>query len=272
MKKLLICLIMIFAFSTLVSAAPADQTSDYSKLTVIEKMRMPVEVEQKNVKEPERIGASYMVDRYDNSKIEAEAAARAARLSKIIDMTPEPVSKSQVAQNNNLPNVAVIYLNNSKSTYNDDVDKFILPLLGQALPADKYNLIDGAIYLERLNKVGIVDLSTAERADILDAFKGDNVDYIVIMEIQPFISTNKITFFTIGKDITTSIPFKIIDVINGRYLYNGKFTEKASDSSMVGAIGNKSVAKKALNNAAIQMTSVIETRLPAGKPTLNPVK
>lgn len=272
MRKLLICLIMIFAFSTLVSAAPSEQASDYSRLTVVEKMRMPVEVEQKSVNEPTRTGSMYSSESYDRSKVEAEAAARAARLAKIIDMTPEPVTKSQAVQNTNLPNVAVLYLNNSKSTYNDDVDKFILPRLGQALPADKYNLIDGAIYLERLNKVGIVDLSTAERADILDAFKGDNVDYIVIMEIQPFISTNKITFFTVGKDITTAIPFKIVDVVNSRYLYNGKFTEKASDSSMVGAIGNKSVAKKALNNAAIQMASVIETRLPTTKPVLTPVK
>ena len=52
------------------------------------------------------------------------------------------------------------------------------------------------------------------------------------------------TFFTVGKDITTTVPLKIIDLVNGKYLYNGKFTEKASDSTMIGGIGNKSVAMK----------------------------
>ena len=65
--------------------------------------------------------------------------------------------------------------------------------------------------------------------------------------MQPFIARDKVTFFTVGKDITTTVPLKIIDLVNGKYLYNGKFTEKASDSTMIGGIGNKSVAMKALN-------------------------
>ena len=94
-------------------------------------------------------------------------------------------------------------------------------------------------YIEKLNKVGIVDITTAERADIVDAFEGEDVDYVVFIEVQPFIARDKVTFFTVGKDITTTVPLKIIDLVNGKYLYNGKFTEKASDSTMIGGIGNK---------------------------------
>lgn len=228
---------MLFMFSTIAQAAESDVPDNYKNLTVVQKMRMPV-----------------------NQVVEKKAPL-SDRLSQIVDQ-PAPTK----AVKNNLPNVAVLYINNSKSTYNDEVDMRVLPSLGQALPAEKYNLIDGAIYIERLSKVGIADLSTAERADILEAFRGDDIDYIVILEIQPFVARDKLTFFTVGKDITTAVPFKIIDVVNGRYLYNGKFTEKASSSSMIGGIGNKSVALKALDTVNTQIASVIETRLPQTKP------
>lgn len=131
---------------------------------------------------------------------------------------------------------------------------------------DKYIYINGEPYIEKLNKVGIVDITTAERADIVDAFEGEDVDYVVFIEVQPFVARDKITFFTVGKDITTTVPLKIIDLINGKYLYNGKFTEKASDSTMIGGIGNKSVAMKALNKINEQITSVLIARLPEEKP------
>ena len=92
------------------------------------------------------------------------------------------------------------------------------------------------------------------------------MDYVVFIEVQPFVARDKITFFTVGKDITTTVPLKIIDLINGKYLYNGKFTEKASDSTMIGGIGNKSVAMKALNKINEQITSVLIARLPEEKP------
>lgn len=270
MKKFLICLAMLFMFSTIAQAAEPTPDSDYQKLTVIQKMRMPAQVEKEN-EETKYKGMGTYLYREDDGRAEKDAAALNKRLSQIIDMTPTTTSEQTPVKNKMLPNVAILYINNSKSTYNDEVDMSVLPNLGNSLPADKYNLVDGAIYLERLNKVGIADLSTAERADILDAFRGDDIDYIVIMEIQPFIARDKMTFFTVGKDITTAVPFKIIDVVNGRYLYNGKFTEKASGSTMVGLIGNKSISLKALNAVNTQVSSVVETRLPQTKPVILPV-
>ena len=65
--------------------------------------------------------------------------------------------------------------------------------------------------------------------------------------------------------MTTSIPFKMIDLVSGKYLYVGKFTEKASDSTAIGGIGNKSVAVKALNNVGQKIASIIDVRLPKTK-------
>ena len=63
-------------------------------------------------------------------------------------------------------------------------------------------------------------------------------------------------------DMTAILPLKIIDLQTGKYLYNGKMTEFACDSTMFGGVGNKSVAVKALQAALDKATAVIGTRLP----------
>ena len=158
-----------------------------------------------------------------------------------IRVESDPVYRAEKAKRmENMPKVAVLYVNNAETTYNDEVDGVVLGNLEKCINDDKYIYINGEPYVEKLNKVGIVDITTAERADIVDAFEGE--------------------------DITTTVPLKIIDLVNGKYLYNGKFTEKASDSTMIGGIGNKSVAMKALNKINEQITSVLTVRLPEEKP------
>jgi hypothetical protein len=164
-----------------------------------------------------------------------------------------------------LPKVAVLYINNAKTTYDNEVDQKVLGDLALALPAAKYTRVDGAPYLAKLQKMGMTDLSAAERSDIVEAFKGDDVDYCLYIEVQPFVARDKVTVFTIGKDITAVVPFKIIDLANNKYLYNGKFTEKGSDSTVIGLIGNKSVALKVLGKIDKQMATVIDSQLPATK-------
>ena len=183
-----------------------------------------------------------------------------------IRVESDPVYQAEKAKRmENMPKVAVLYVNNAETTYNDEVEGVVLGNLEKCINDDKYIYINGEPYIEKLNKVGIVDITTAERADIVDAFEGEDVDYVVFIEVQPFIARDKVTFFTVGKDITTTVPLKIIDLVNGKYLYNGKFTEKASDSTMIGGIGNKSVAMKALNKINEQITSVLTVRLPEEK-------
>ncbi len=232
MKKFLLILIALLIITSVTYASENISIEDYKKLSLIEKIYLSKEKSTVNL---------------DN------------RISSIVNDGTKQKADDR-------PKVAVLYINNAKSTYDTEVDMHVLPNLGQSLPQSKYQPVDGTIYLERLNKIGIVDLSTAERADIMDVFKGDDIDYAIILEIQPFLARDKITFFTIGKDITTVVPFKIIDIANNKYLYNGKFTEKASGSSMIGLIGNKSMALKALSVVKMQISSAIETRLPQTKP------
>lgn len=165
-----------------------------------------------------------------------------------------------------LPNVAVLYVNNAKTTYDRELDEAVLSNLVQALPASQYNYVDGAPYVEKLSKIGITDITTAERADILATFAGENIDYVVFVEIQPLVVRDKLTLFSVGKDVSMVVPLKVIDLGGNRYLYNGKFTEKASDSTFIGGIGNKSVALKALQKINIQLRATLAERLPKVKP------
>ncbi|MHC1718944.1 MAG: hypothetical protein AB9883_09885 [Acidaminococcaceae bacterium] len=185
----------------------------------------------------------------------------------------DPVYQAALAAKQaNMPKVVVLYVNNAKSTYDDEVDKNVKTNLAKAISPDKYLTIDGAPYVEKLKKAGTTDIATAERADIISAFAGEDIDYVVFLEVQPFITRDKMTFFTIGKDVTATVPFKMIDLVNNKYLYNGKFTEKASDSSAIGGIGNKSVAMKALDKINEQINATIAERLPAAKQSPIPQK
>lgn len=170
------------------------------------------------------------------------------------------------------PKVAVLYVNNAKSTYDDAVDKEIFKYLNAALPEQIYDLVDGAPFLEKLNQMGYMDLSMAERTDYVEAFAGTDVDYCLYLEIQPFVARDKVTFFTIGKDITTAVPFRIINLGTGRYIYTGKYTEKASDSTVVGGIGNKSVALKAIGHVGEMLMVEIQNRLPKTRAAVEPAQ
>ena len=54
----------------------------------------------------------------------------------------------------------------------------------------------------------------AERADIIDSFKNESMDYVMYVSIEPLVVRDKITFFTVGKDVTVVMALKIIDLKN----------------------------------------------------------
>lgn len=155
--------------------------------------------------------------------------------------------------------VALLYINNTKSTYDNEIDKKMNDNFNKLL--SNYDVLPGNKYIDLLSKSGITDISTADRSDIIDALKDQDIDYLVYVELEPFIRKEKFTLFTQGIDMTATVPIKIIDMKNNKYLYNGKFTELGSDSSIL-MVGNKSVSMLALDKVITKMNAVIETRLP----------
>lgn len=174
-------------------------------------------------------------------------------------------SVTAFAAENVKPNVAVMYINNAKTKFDADIDKVMQEELARDIPSSVYNYVDGSTFVAKLNSMGIMDISSAERSDIVDCIAEDNVDYVVFVEIQPMVRKEKMHFFNYGIEMTTQIPFKIIDVVNNKYLYNGKFVEKGEDSTVIGGLGNKGSAMKALDRANLQMKTVLAARLPVTK-------
>lgn len=167
--------------------------------------------------------------------------------------------KEQVVEKK-LPQLAVLYVNNAKTKYDDAIDEKIMQNIDEILK-NRYEKISGEKYIADLNKKGITDISMAERADIMDSFKNESMDYVMYVSIEPLIVRDKMTFFTVGKDVTVVMALKIIDLKNNRYVYNGKFTEKASDSTAIGGIGNKSVTLKGIDKINKSIKEVFLARM-----------
>lgn len=164
-----------------------------------------------------------------------------------------------------MPAVAIMYINNAKTTYDYELDQAMLNNLTRCLNTNTYYYVDGSPYLQYLHQQGIGDITAAERADIIDAFADSGIDYAIFMQLEPFFRKETITVFTQGKQMTATVPFKIIDLKNNKYIYNGKFTELAKDSTIIGDVGNKSVSLKALEKVNAKIANIILERMPVAK-------
>lgn len=157
---------------------------------------------------------------------------------------------------NKLPRVALLYINNAKTDYDAEIDAKIIDHI-KWVAANRWTLVPGDIYKDKLASMGIQSITMAERADILATAKQGEVDALLLIEVEPFTVRDVMTFFTVGKKVTASIPVKAIDCNTGIYLYNGKFVELAQDNTMIGAIGNKSVSMKALDQIFSKFDPVV---------------
>lgn len=161
------------------------------------------------------------------------------------------------------PVVATIYINNAKTTYDGEITAKLTERFDAKLAM--YDIRKGDRYVEKLDKIGVTDISVAERADILKAFEGEGVDYVVYAEVQPPILQEWIAFFNAGYKVTVVVPVKILDIKAGRYLYNGKFTEQADNSAVIGGVGTKAAVMTAMDLILAKTDEVLVNRMPVKK-------
>ena len=166
-----------------------------------------------------------------------------------------------------LPKVAVMYVNNSQASYYKAIDKEIMKNFKVILNPYIYQFIDGTPYMKQLAEMGIEDLTTAERADILDAYEGSDIDYVIFLQIEPMWRKDKVTTFSKGKEMTAVAPFKMLDIKNRKALYNGRITRVGETSTMFFKLGNKSVAMEAIELINEKVNYEIKKRLPKYKRT-----
>lgn len=174
-------------------------------------------------------------------------------------VTNAKIEQERISQ---LPRVGVVYVNDAQTTYNKRIDKFVLENLHECINESSYQYIDGLTFIDKLIDYGLQDLSTAERADIIDALYDEKLDYLVFLEIEPITTKSKSTVFSKGKSAVITAPFKIIDMRNNRTLYNGEITEQGKTTVMMGKIGNKSVALEGVKRVNEQVKQILAQRLP----------
>jgi len=162
--------------------------------------------------------------------------------------------------NKTKPVVVTIYINNAKSTYDDEITKKLADRFNAKLTS--YDIHSGEKFIEKLNKMGVTDITSAERADIVGAFNGESVDYVVYAEVQPPIINSWRSMFNIGIKATVTIPVKILDIKNNKYLYNGKFTDQADNSTMFGGVGTKAAVLSAMDLVLVKTDEILTNRIP----------
>ena len=163
---------------------------------------------------------------------------------------------------NRRPVVAIVYENNAKTKYDKTIDKKLFEYLDAAMPVRTYDLVDGRTCKAKLADNGIEDIADAERADIIDALAGSGVDYFLYLGVNPVQVKDKSSLLAAGKIANTSLPFRIVDINNDKYVYTKTYTESAKTMSAIGGVGSKSVTLEIITRVGKQIQNVIETRLP----------
>ena len=165
-------------------------------------------------------------------------------------------------QAHNRPVVAIVYENNAKTKYDKTIDKKLFEYLDAALPAKTYELVDGREYKVMLSEAGIEDIADAERADVIDALAGSGVDYFLYLGVTPVQVKDKSSWLAAGKIANTTLPFRIIDINNNKYIYTKTYTESGKTMSAIGGVGSKSVTLEIITRVGKQIQSAIESRMP----------
>jgi len=160
------------------------------------------------------------------------------------------------------PVVAIVYENNAKTKYDNSIDKKLFEYLDAAMPAKTYDLVDGKPFKQELAETGIEDIADAERADIIDVLEGSGVDFFLYLGVNPVQIKDKSSLLAKGKIANTTIPFRIIDINNNKYIYTKTYTESARTMSAIGSVGSKSVTLEIMTRVGKQIQETIEARLP----------
>ena len=183
---------------------------------------------------------------------------------------PPMVDGYTLIPNKNRPNVAVMYINNALTKFDETIDIIVLGNLARHIHPKYYNYVDGSRYIQKLRKMGIEDIATVERDEIVRCFKDEDIDYVVFVQIEPFFRKKKWHTFNQGVEMTTQAPFKIIDVVNNKYLYTAKFAVQGDRSTSwpypLFDLTNKGSAREALYKVNGRINLALETRLPKTKP------
>lgn len=164
------------------------------------------------------------------------------------------------------PKVAVVFVNNAKTTYDQELGDRLMGAVTAKL--SRYEVAaSGAAAVERLTKAGVADMNMVEKADMVAAFK--DADFVVWLELQPVALQKWGAVFSEGVTAVVSVPLKVVDVKNNRYSYHNKFSEQADNRAVltnlvvpVSMVGTKAAALAALDKVSAKLAEALSASLP----------
>lgn len=144
---------------------------------------------------------------------------------------------------NTKENVAFILFDNSKVGQKDVKKINYDPLI--TILSSKFNVLEDSNYNynSRLMTKGLNDIAFIEKNDLLEVFKTDGLDYIVLIQINPC----KYESFNINIEAN----MKIVNVKQGSYIYNGRIFQNTTWGSRYAVL--KKISKES--------AEIIQTKL-----------
>ena len=137
-----------------------------------------------------------------------------------------------------------------------------------------YDLVSGARFEPQMKALNL-DKGVDEKT--LFALLGESgADYALLAELVSAKESGSMGLFRSSKNANIELDIKILDLVNGGYLKQGRFTGKSVDDNAVVSIEDRLVAvfvinsreisEKALDKLLFQAGEVISVNLPLGKP------
>lgn len=87
---------------------------------------------------------------------------------------------------------------------------------------DTYEFVDGDIYINQMAQKGIHDFLFLEKECIVNEFKNENINYVVVWTVLPGIGNKHV------------IHLKVIDIVNNQYRYVGSYSRSDFFASIQG--------------------------------------
>lgn len=128
-----------------------------------------------------------------------------------------PDSSTLILQNEK-KKVALIVVNDPESDVRQkEQDNLWMNPISQNL-SERYNVSVDQKYYEKFKAAGYPSVTDAERSDIIDILKDDNLDYAILIDF--FHS------YTTDFETTYYMQMKIVDIKTNKNIYTGKFTRR----------------------------------------------
>ena len=169
----------------------------------------------------------------------------------------ETYAKTWGTAQSDMTRVGLLYVNKALTTYDDEIDYRMLSDIVLCVNPKDHKLVDCSSRFADMQQMGINDLSLAERSDLIGVMSKDNLDYAVLIQVNPFIRKERMAMFRYTIEMTSDIIVKVIDMNNNKYLYNGKLSEMAKHGTAVAGVSNKSAVMKVLDIVCPKIQDII---------------